>query len=221
MAFDGNVPLITNQIAADLLAINANWELIPKLSDADADTLIQVEESTDEDIIRFDTAGSQRMMINATGQVGIGKVPDSGVDLDVGDVASSGWAIIQADAGVADTSAVVRANGLTAGSGGVQGRIKAAAANTVYIGSESNTDVIFDAGGDNIMYLSDTHANVSINAAEVSAHYDLMLAGDGVLGLKETTEPTADTNYGKIYCKDDNKLYFQDGAGTEHTIAFA
>lgn len=39
------------------------------LVDADADTKIQVEESTDEDIIRFDTAGSERMTIGATGDV--------------------------------------------------------------------------------------------------------------------------------------------------------
>ena len=62
--------------------------------------------------------------------------------------------------------------------------------------------------------------NITINAAAISVNYDLMLAGDGVLGLKETATPTADTNYGKIYCKDTNKLFFQDGAGVEHEIAF-
>jgi len=41
----------------------------------------------------------------------------------------------------------------------------------------------------------------------------------GAVSLKEITTPTADTNYGKIYTKTDNKLYFQDGAGTEHEIA--
>jgi hypothetical protein len=43
---------------------------------------------------------------------------------------------------------------------------------------------------------------------------------NGVLTIKETTTPTAVTDYGKIYTKSDNKLYFQDGAGTEHEIAF-
>jgi hypothetical protein len=41
------------------------------LKDADEDTKVQVEESADEDIIRFDTAGAERMVINGTG-VGIG-----------------------------------------------------------------------------------------------------------------------------------------------------
>lgn len=42
----------------------------------------------------------------------------------------------------------------------------------------------------------------------------------GVVAIKETTTPTATPDYGKIYTKSDNKLYFQDGAGTEHEIAF-
>lgn len=62
--------------------------------------------------------------------------------------------------------------------------------------------------------------NITINATTVSANYDLMLAGDGVLGLKETTTPTADADYGKIYTKNDNKLYCQTGDGVEHEVAF-
>lgn len=42
----------------------------------------------------------------------------------------------------------------------------------------------------------------------------------GVVTIKETTTPTADADYGKVYTKADNKMYFQDGAGTEHEIAF-
>ena len=39
--------------------------------DADGDTKIQVEESTDDDTIRFDTAGSERAIISSGGGVGI------------------------------------------------------------------------------------------------------------------------------------------------------
>ena len=42
------------------------------IKDADSDTKIQVEESADEDKIRFDTSGSERMIIDQTGSVGIG-----------------------------------------------------------------------------------------------------------------------------------------------------
>ena len=42
----------------------------------------------------------------------------------------------------------------------------------------------------------------------------------GAVAMSETTTPTATADVGKIYTKSDNKLYFQDGAGTEHEIAF-
>lgn len=44
---------------------------------------------------------------------------------------------------------------------------------------------------------------------------------NGTLHLKETSTPTAIADFGAIYTKNDNLLYFQDGAGTEHTVAFA
>lgn len=51
--------------------------------DADGDTKIQVEEGTDDDTIRFDTAGSERMQITSTGNVGIGKTPSDKFEIDV------------------------------------------------------------------------------------------------------------------------------------------
>ena len=42
-----------------------------QLSDADGDTKVMVEESSDEDKIRFDTGGSQRMVIDDSGNLGI------------------------------------------------------------------------------------------------------------------------------------------------------
>lgn len=44
------------------------------LQDADGDTKIQVEEVTDDDIIRFDTDGTERIRITKTGEVLIGTV---------------------------------------------------------------------------------------------------------------------------------------------------
>jgi hypothetical protein len=43
-----------------------------QLSDADGDTKVMVEESSDEDKIRFDTGGTERMIIDDGGIVGIG-----------------------------------------------------------------------------------------------------------------------------------------------------
>jgi hypothetical protein len=43
----------------------------------------------------------------------------------------------------------------------------------------------------------------------------------GEIFLLETSTPSAVANYGAIYTKNDNNLYFQDGAGVEHTVQFA
>ena len=90
--------------------------------------------------------------------------------------------------------------------------------------------VIFnEAGGDNDVRMEgDTDANLfmldastdRIGIGTATPNETLTVEG-GVMSLKETTTPTATTNYGKIYTKTDNKLYFQDGAGTEHEIVVA
>jgi hypothetical protein len=61
--------------------------------------------------------------------------------------------------------------------------------------------------------------NVGIGTTDPSNNADLTLGNDGSLCLKETTTPTADANFGKIYTKSDNNLYFQDGAGAENSIS--
>lgn len=44
-----------------------NLLYVTKLRDTDNDTLVQVEESSDEDKIRFDTGGTQRAVLDSTG----------------------------------------------------------------------------------------------------------------------------------------------------------
>jgi hypothetical protein len=64
-----------------------------------------------------------------------------------------------------------------------------------------------------------TDCIVGIGTEAPSINADLTLEG-GTLCIKETTTPTADTNYGKVYTKNDNFLYFQSGDGNEHKLAF-
>ena len=101
-------------------------------------------------------------------------------------------------------------------------------ANATYLEAKANntiyTNIQFVTGGDKDapsngtarMTITDT-GQVGIGTNAPSANADLTLES-GVLNLKETTTPTDDTNYGKIYTKNDNKLYFQDGAGNEYTV---
>ena len=81
--------------------------------DADSDTQIQVEESADEDIIRFDTAGTERMVIAAGGNVGIGNAtPSSTLDV-TGDIEVSNYVKFNGTAGDAPTYVSVGGSSLT------------------------------------------------------------------------------------------------------------
>jgi len=73
------------------------------LSDTDNDTLIQVEEATDEDKIRFDTAGAERMIIDEIGRVAIGSSSPA-TDLYVYD--ASGHSEIRIESSAAGGSTV-------------------------------------------------------------------------------------------------------------------
>ena len=53
------------------------WENVDTLADADGTTQIQVEEGVNDDTIRFDTAGGERMIIDNTGNVLIGAAAET------------------------------------------------------------------------------------------------------------------------------------------------
>src|SRR3989339_147473 len=59
-------------LAIALLFGSASFGQDPYIDDTDGDTKVQTEESGDEDKIRFDTYGTERMIIDNLGKVGIG-----------------------------------------------------------------------------------------------------------------------------------------------------
>ena len=63
--------------------------------DADGDTKIQVEEGTDDDTIRFDTAGSERALISSNGNIGLATSDLGSETLTINKVGSSGYGSIQ------------------------------------------------------------------------------------------------------------------------------
>lgn len=82
----------------------------------------------------------------------------------------------------------------------------------------NTTEKLAYRGGEDLWH---AYANLVINGVyPLTNGGDLQLLGDGTISMVETTTPTADANHGKLYTKNDNKLYFQDGAGTEHEVAF-
>lgn len=80
---DGSISAATDLATKNYVDTAVTGVLLTEIVDSDADTRIQVEESADEDTIRFDTAGVERMIIDASGNIGIGEAAPA-VALDVG-----------------------------------------------------------------------------------------------------------------------------------------
>ena len=81
-------------------------------------------------------------------------------------------------------------------------------------GSDDGTII----GGIDLKNIQDDLSNVLQAADSISV--TAVTITSGVLTIAETTTPTAVPDNGKVYTKADNLLYFQDGAGVEHTVAF-
>jgi len=97
------------------------------------------------------------------------------------------------------------------------------ASNQIALGNGVITDLRFRS---DTLVINWSDVNLYRNSANILATDDhfsaagYIASATGILYLGETTTPTAQPNYGAIYTKNDNKLYFQDGAGTEHEVAF-
>jgi hypothetical protein len=92
---------------------------------------------------------------------------------------------------------------------------------------------VVQQGGNSYLDISTANGSEAITIGNTWTDPDVNIDTDGtttiwgdlsltnwVLTIQETTTPWAETNFWKVYTKADNKLYFQDGAWTEHEIAF-
>ncbi len=121
--------------------------ILDTLRDADGDTKIQIEESADEDKIRFDTGGTERMIITNAGLVGIGtNDPDNTLH-----ISSSG-----------DTHLKIQSDG---GSYPAL-KMKSGAAGSTYVWTPADTsDIRLYAGGADRMHI-DNDGNVGIGTTD-------------------------------------------------------
>ena len=86
-------------------------------------------------------------------------------------------------------------------------------------GTDTNIGIALQTKGTGEVYIPNGTLVVGATAPTTNMARGDILVGGGSVVLPEITTPTADANYGKIYTKSDNKLYFQAGDGTEYEIA--
>ena len=92
---------------------------------------------------------------------------------------------------------------------GYEAGLNNAASNRLYINNSSNAfSLIYGEFDNDAVKFGDGAGGWNIQFMQSRIH------------MLETTTPGAIVDYGAIYCKADNKLYFQDGAGAEHEVAF-
>jgi len=142
-----------------------------KLEDADQDTKIQVEESSDEDTIRFDTGGTERMTVASGGAV------------DVVGALTAGT--VTSDAGVAGTTGIFSSDvtGLTLNATG-----DTSAGDNAAIGYTSAEGLILTGQGstDDITIKNDadtTVMNVATGDTNVEISAGNLLFGNGSSGV--------------------------------------
>ena len=78
----------TAPASGDLIEVRkfTTTNTINALADVDGDTQVQVEESSDEDVIRFDVAGTEKMYLNSTGLAVAGNITATGNITAEGDI---------------------------------------------------------------------------------------------------------------------------------------
>ena len=96
--------------------LNPNQVNENTLEDADGNTKVQVEEASDENKIRFDTAGTERMIIDSNGRVGIGTSSPTTAFHVYADAQNAYVATIDNDAGTSAHGLKVETDGTGAGS---------------------------------------------------------------------------------------------------------
>ena len=68
----------TYQDSDGTIDLTVSGAAVTSIADTDGDTKIQVEESSDEDIIRFDVGGSEKATLNGSGVLDV----DGGITVD-------------------------------------------------------------------------------------------------------------------------------------------
>jgi len=149
-------------------AITLTNTSVATFQDSDGDTKIQMEESSDEDKIRFDTAGTERMIITDTGRVGIGNSsPSRPVHIEMaGDATlldrtgSAGGVLLFANGGTVKGNVGVQSGGFGIGGGFRDPDLFMTTGGAVGIGTTSpGENLTISSAGDTISKITTTSSS--------------------------------------------------------------
>jgi hypothetical protein len=195
------------------------------LEDLDGDTRVMVEESGDEDKIRFDTAGAERMIITNAGLVGIGtNDPDYNLHL-----AGAASAVMLID-GAANTDAFLRFGQ----AGTLKSYIKQGSGGNLIIANEtSDKDIVFNIKDDTTsregLRISGDVAEVVVNEGSESlvdfrvesnsnTHMLFVDGGNNAVGINDSTPTSTLTIQGSLALSVLN-INAANDPGSAYTIA--
>ena len=180
-----------------------------QLSDADGDTKVMVEESADEDKIRFDTAGSERMVIDSTG-VGIGQVPTRNLSIHAGDASSVFAHFTNTDTGTTSSDGAIIGLG--------------ASEDLVLNNFETGKNIIFENGGSERMRIDSAgHVGIGhtspdfplvVRDSTTSNYLKVIGATNGNAGIA-FGDDDAELDGGILFKNDTKDLRFFKGGFTE------
>ena len=171
-----------------ITATNTSITTATQLVDADSDTMIQVEESSDEDKIRFDTGGTERMIIDSTG-VGIGTTSPS-KKLHVYNTASADVALLESTQ-VFSTLAFKSSTNASTVTIGIDG-----AGNASFENKLSSGNMTFVTNGSERMRINSS-GNVGIGTS----------SPDALLDIQSDSNPTIRLTDNKVWNSSDSGVH--------------
>lgn len=172
------------------------------LADGDGDTQIQVEESSDEDHIRFDTFGTERMVIDNNGNIGVGT--SSPVNL----------LHVQNDVSGLNFPLFLRNSSVTNGDGAGIGFLSEPNGNWTKAGIYYERTGGFGTG--KLHFLVD---NAADNGTVTLSESRLTIKPDGNVGVGTTT-PIARLDINGTAALNDNQLRLRNGSDANHYLSY-
>ena len=243
----GTTGIRGNQIKDDSLTgddIDESTLILNQIRDADGDTKVQVEESADEDKIRFDVAGAEKMVLDATG-LGVGTASPSTTFHAYADASNAYVATIDNDANSSGHGLKVTSDGTGSGTNLLDiesasttlfrvrgdGRVGigkvTSLPSAVLTVSSSNADSDL-AIAHKIHHIGDSDTSISFNVDQVSlesgAGAQLKLDQRLTLnGADDSSEPyvvftEGNDNRAKIGINSSNNLEFQQQYTNKHIV---